>query len=71
MKSSTLVNTTTRHAFYIVVQRGTSVFLNFGRLGTKGRMQRFDFADKRSATDFFEEKVECKLERNYELVRAA
>jgi len=68
--SITLVNTTTRRAFYTIRRKGAAVVMSFGRLGTRGRSTVVQFADKRSAEVFVEEKVEQKMLRCYERVSA-
>lgn len=68
---TTLINTTTRHAFYQVSRVRTTVVVRFGRMGTRGQTRLFEFADERSAKDFAASKIATKIEeRNYELVAA-
>jgi len=67
----TLINTTTRNAFYTITRRGTTVIVRWGRMGTRGQEKRFNFSTVASAMVFLEEKMEDKLvNRNYRMVHA-
>ena len=61
----TLVNTTTRNAFYNIRRNKNRVIAVFGRLNTPGQVKVWEFADARSAQVHLEEKIEQKMNRNY------
>jgi predicted DNA-binding WGR domain protein len=61
----TLINTTTRNAFYTIHRWNSNVIVRFGAIGTKGQIRVFEFADARSAQVFLEEKIESKMGRHY------
>lgn len=67
----TLINTTTRYAFWKIARRGSTVYVTWGRIGTKGQTRSLRFANETSARTFVETRVENKIEeRDYVQVSA-
>jgi len=62
----TLINTTTRNAFWRISRKGSTVYVMWGRIGTRGQTRQIRFANETSARTFVETRIDSKIEdRDY------
>jgi predicted DNA-binding WGR domain protein len=72
MNRTTLINLNDNHRkFYTVEVIAHSVYLSWGRIGTKGQSKTEVFGSTWDASRFAADKVDAKLGRGYEFLKVA